>query len=304
MTRPLAQPPAHPKRLVFMGTPQLAVPTLAALHESGFEIPLVVSQPDRRRGRGKSLAPSPVKAAALDLGLDVTDRVDDSLDVGADLAVVVAFGRLIKRHVLEVLPMVNLHFSLLPRWRGAAPVERALLAGDDRTGVCVMRLVEELDAGGVYARAEVAIQPDSTLETLRNELVDVGTQLLVSSLNEGLGPAEEQQGEIVYAHKIRREELRLDLGLSAIQLDRVIRLGGAWVEFRNKRLRIWEAEVSDDQGETEEERVDVGEVSNSGLLGTGDGSLRLIEVQPEGKQRMAAAAWLNGAQLGPEDRLA
>ena len=125
-------------RLVFLGTPGTAVPALRGLAAAGHEIPLVVSRPDRRRGRGPQLSPSPVKAAALELGLPVTARIDDVLAVEAELGVVVAFGRLIKPHVLAHLEMVNVHFSLLPRWRGAAPVERAILAGDTETGVCLM----------------------------------------------------------------------------------------------------------------------------------------------------------------------
>ena len=118
----------------------MAVPPLRALVADGHDVALVVTRPDKRRGRGGHLMPSPVKAAALELGLQVTDRVDDAIDVGADLGVVVAFGRLIKPHVLERLPMVNIHFSLLPRWRGAAPLERSILAGDEETGVCLMAL--------------------------------------------------------------------------------------------------------------------------------------------------------------------
>ena len=136
----------------------MAVPPLRALVDAGFEVALVVSRADRRRGPRRSASRrSPVKAAALELGLPVTDAVDDALAVGADLGVVVAFGRIIKPHVLAELPMVNLHFSLLPRWRGAAPVERALLAGDERTGVCVMDVEEGLDTGGTYACVEVPI---------------------------------------------------------------------------------------------------------------------------------------------------
>ncbi|MFT7597231.1 MAG: methionyl-tRNA formyltransferase [Acidimicrobiales bacterium] len=266
-----------------------------ALHEAGYEIPLVVSQPDRRRGRGKSLMPSPVKAAAVELGLTVTDEVDDVLEVDADLAVVVAFGRLIKRHVLEQVPMVNLHFSLLPRWRGAAPVERAILAGDETTGVCLMELAEELDAGGIYRVAEVPIASTATLDGLRNELVDIGTSLLLEALANGLGPAAPQVGEVVVAKKIRSDELRLDLDKSADELHRVIRLGGAWLEFRGKRLRLWEAEpVADGPAP--------GVVVDS-VLGTGQGGLELINVQPEGKQQMTAQAWLNGAQMESDERL-
>jgi methionyl-tRNA formyltransferase len=139
----------------------MAVPPLEALVDAGFEIVTVVTRADKRRGRGSSLTPSPVKEAATRLGLPVVHQVDDVLELGADampdLGVVVAFGQLIKPHVLAVLPMVNLHFSLLPRWRGAAPVERALLAGDDVTGVCLMQLEEGSTPATVYARAEVPI---------------------------------------------------------------------------------------------------------------------------------------------------
>lgn len=282
-----------------MGTPALAVPTLTALVDAGYEVPLVVSQPDKRRGRGKTLMPSAVKAAALDLGITVTDDVDDALDSSgepiADLAVVVAFGRLIKPHLLAKLPMINLHFSLLPRWRGAAPVERAILAGDEVTGVCVMQLDEELDAGGLYRTAEVPIGASATLESLRTELVDVGTNLLVDALESGLGQPVPQVGEVVYAKKIQRDELKLDVTRPATELDRVIRLGGAWLEFRGKRLRIWEAEIEHDEGIEPGRLVD-------GKLQTGEQSLRLLTVQPEGKQRMAADAWLNGAQPTPDER--
>ena len=167
--------PAHPRRLVFLGTPAMAVPPLRALVAAGYDVALVVTRPDKRRGRGSEPAPSPVKAAAVELGLPVTHRVDDALDAGADLGVVVAYGALIKAHVLAELPMVNLHFSLLPRWRGAAPVERALLAGDAETGVCVMQLEEGLDTGPVFACERRPIGPDQTADGLRAELVEAGT---------------------------------------------------------------------------------------------------------------------------------
>lgn len=282
-------------RLVYMGTPELAVAPLEALHAAGHDIALVVSQPDRRRGRGKTLLPSPVKKAAIDLGIPVTDDVDDVLELEAELAVVVAFGQLIKNHVLDVLPMVNLHFSLLPRWRGAAPVERAILAGDSTTGVCLMELVEELDAGGIYAVEEVTLNDHVTLADLRAELVELGTDMLLRTLDGGLDEPLPQSGEAVYAKKIKREELHLDVAQPASQLNRVIRLGGAWVEFRGRRLRIWQAEVVPTD-------LLPGQIVD-GVLGTGDGGLLLRNVQPEGKQRMEVAAWLNGAQPTAEDRV-
>lgn len=184
----------------------MAVPPLEALVDAGFEILAVVTRADKRRGRGSALTPSPVKDAALRLGLPVVHKVDDVLDLDAELGVVVAFGQLIKPHVLAVLPMVNLHFSLLPRWRGAAPVERALLAGDAVTGVCLMELEEGLDTGPVYAREEVPITPTTTGESLRQELVAVGTRLLVEQLAGGLGLADRavEEGDRVVAFEVGR----------------------------------------------------------------------------------------------------
>lgn len=295
---PLATPPPQPQRLVYLGTPDVAVPPLRALVDAGFDVALVVSAADKRRGRGGRLVPSPVKQAALDLGLPVTDRVDDVIAAGADLGVVVAFGRLIKRPVLERVPMVNLHFSLLPRWRGAAPVERAILAGDGETGVCLMALEEGLDTGGVYRRAVEAIGDDDTLDELRGRLVDVGSALLVDALRGGLGQPEPQDGEVTYAHKLTPEEYRLDFDRSAVENHRVVRLGGAWCTFRDRRLKVWRTSVV----ERPESDVEPGQLRGL-VVACGTGGLELVEVQPEGKPRMAARDWRNGAQPRPDERL-
>jgi methionyl-tRNA formyltransferase len=228
-------------RIAYLGTPEMAVPTLRALVSAGHDIALVVSAADKRRGRGGSLMPSPVKAAALELGLPVTDRIDDLLDLNPlpELGVVVAYGRLIKPHVFEAIPMINVHFSLLPRWRGAAPLERAILAGDERTGVCVMDIEEGLDTGGVYRCAEVPIGPDVTADELRAQLVDVGTALILEVLENGLGAPVPQDGEPVYARKIDPSELELDWTRPAVELHRLVRLGGAWTTHNGKRLKVW-----------------------------------------------------------------
>jgi methionyl-tRNA formyltransferase len=268
---------------------------LRALVAAGFDVALVVSQPDRKRGRGGGLSPSPVKAAALELGLPVSDRVDDVLAVGADLGVVVAFGRIIKPHVLDAVPMVNLHFSLLPRWRGAAPVERALLAGDDETGVAVMAVEEGLDTGGIYAEARVTIEPEETADELRDRLVGIGTELLVTTLSHGLGVPRPQVGEPTYAAKIDPAELELDWQRSAVELHRLVRLGRAWSTFRGKRLRVLAARLAD-------AGLAPGQLDGL-LVGTGAGALELVEVQPEGKGPQAAAAWRNGARPEPQERL-
>lgn len=282
----------------------MAVGPLRALVAAGHDIALVVSRPDRRRGRGGALLPSPVKAAALELGLPVTDRVDDVLGIDADLGVVVAYGRLIKPHVLDVLPMINLHFSLLPRWRGAAPVERAILAGDDVTGVCVMALEEGLDTGPVYASLRHPIGPDDTLDELRTALSAEGTDLLVRLLADGdLPEPRPQEGETTYAAKIEPGEHHLDWSCPAEHLHRVVRLGQAWTTFRDRRLLIPRASLA--AVGPGDRTLAEGELDPSTLeVGTGGGGgLVLVEVQPEGKAPLAATAWRNGARLQPGDRL-
>jgi methionyl-tRNA formyltransferase len=282
-------PAGRPRRLAYLGTPEVAVPPLRALVAAGFEVPIVVSQPDRRRGRGGATSPSPVKAAALELGLPVTDRVDDVLHARVDLGVVVAFGRLIRPPVLAAVPMVNLHFSLLPRWRGAAPVERAILAGDDRTGVDLMAVEEGLDTGGIYGRVELPIGPDETLAELRGRLVEVGTELLVATLEAGLPQARPQEGEATYAAKVEPHEREIDWDRPAVDVHRRVRLGQAWTTHGGRRLKVW--------------RTAVPPAGDGPVAPAADGPVELLEVQPEGKARMPAVAWANGARWRSGDRL-
>lgn len=243
---------------------------------------LVVTQPDRRRGRGSALVPSPVKEAAVELGLPTTSRVDDVVAGGAELGVVVAFGKLVKAHVLDAVPMVNLHFSLLPRWRGAAPVERAMLAGDAETGVCLMQLDVGLDTGPVHVCEAVPIDPHETLTGLQGRLVAVGTRLLLHALETGLPTPVPQTGEATYAAKIESTELRIDWSRPAIEVERLVRLGRAWTTVRGRRLKVLDA-CGHEPG-----RAPV-------MVPTGDGALGLITVQPEGKAPMDAGAWARGA---------
>ena len=209
----LAVPPAGPiRRVAYLGTPELAVPPLRALVDDGVDVALVVSQPDRRRGRGSELVPSPGEgrrrsSSASRSPIGSTTCSTPTCRSG----VVVAFGRLIKPHVLEAVPMVNLHFSLLPRWRGAAPVERAILAGDERTGVDLMAVEEGLDTGGTYRRAEVPIGPDDTLEELRGRLVDGGHPAAASTRSaRASATPTPQAGEPTYADKLTAEDRHLD----------------------------------------------------------------------------------------------
>ncbi len=256
-------------RLVFLGSPDAAVPSLEALIAAGHEVVLVVTQPDRRRGRGGDTTPTPVKAAAHAHGIRTTEIIDDVLEAGAELGVVVAFGKRIKPHVLEVLPLVNAHFSLLPRWRGAAPVERAILAGDSETGVCLMRIDVGLDTGDVFACESLPIDETVSAEELTAQLADLGARLLVDGLARGLAEGMPQAGEVTYAAKITPEELQLDLSKPVDDLVRLTRLGRAWTTVNGKRLIVWRARARGDE-------------------------LELIEVQPEGKGRMRAEEWARG----------
>ena len=262
------------RRVAYLGTPQMAVPPLRALVDAGHEVALVVTGADKRRGRGGDLSPSPVKAAALELGLRVSHAVDDVLTAGVELGVVVAYGRIIKPHVLAQVPMVNVHFSLLPRWRGAAPVERALLAGDSETGTCLMAVEEGLDTGAVYDTVRLPIGPHATADELRRELVAAGSEQLVRCLAGPLPAPVAQVGEAVYAHKIGPEELRLDWARPAAELDRVIRVGGAWAMFRGRRVKVLEAAVE-------------------------DGRLVPTRVQPEGRGPMDATDFFRGVRPQP-----
>ena len=275
----------------------MAVPPLRALVAAGHEVALVVTRPDKKRGRGGALLPSPVKAAAAELGLPVTSQVDDLLALGAELGVVVAYGRIVKPHVLAVLPMLNIHFSLLPRWRGAAPVERAILAGDEVTGVCIMALEEGLDTGPVYAREERSIGAEETLDEVRGALTEMGTRMLIDLLATGLPEPHPQEGEPTYAAKIEPEEHHLDWRRPAVELHRVIRLGQAWTTFRDRRLRVLRARLSS-AGELAPGELDAGTLR----VGTGAGTLELVEVQPEGKGPQRATSWRNGARLTPGER--
>jgi methionyl-tRNA formyltransferase len=293
-------------RLVFLGTPDAAVRPLETLVATGHDVALVVTRPDKRRGRGAELVPSPVKAAATALGLAVTDDLTEAVGVGAELGVVVAYGRIIPTAVLDRLPMVNLHFSMLPRWRGAAPVERALLEGDGETGVCLMAVEAGLDTGAVYAEEATAIGDDETADGLRARLVDIGCRLLAEHLPAGpvdLPTPHEQSGEPTYAEKLRPEEFHLDWGRPALDLDRVVRLGRAWTTFRGRRLRVLRA-TPVPAGDRPAAGDGVPGVLSEGVVDCGSGSgLRLVEVQPEGKQPMAADAWLRGVRPEPGERL-
>jgi methionyl-tRNA formyltransferase len=283
-------------RLVYLGTPAMAVPPLQALVAAGHDVRLVITRTDKRRGRGAEVMPSAVKSAALELGLPVSHDLADITSTQAELGVVVAYGRIIPAELLAPplgVPMVNLHFSLLPRWRGAAPVERALLAGDTETGVCVMRVEEGLDTGAVHARRVVSIGPRDTAAELRHRLVDEGSRLLVATLANDLPPAIPQQGEPTYAAKISPADLRIDWHDDGAAIDRLVRVGGAWTTFRGRRVKVSSAHLA-----AAAAGVEVGSTS----LAEPCPGLRVDTVQPEGKGPMSIDDFCRGARPAPGER--
>lgn len=291
----LPLPPSEPdeiRRVAFLGTPEIAVPALRALQVAGYEIPLVVSGADKRRGRGKTTSPTPVKEVAIELGLDVAVDVDDLLPLHErepiDLAVVVAFGQLIRPHVLAEIPMINIHFSALPRWRGAAPVERAILAGDDETAISIMTVAEGLDEGDVWSVRHIPIGGEDTLTGLWSSMSVAGAELLIEVLETGFVNPQPQLGDITYAKKLTSADGELDFSRPAIELDRVVRVGLAWTIHDGDRFKIHEASIVQSD-------LSPGEILD-GVVGTSDGGLKIEVVQPAGKPRMPADAWANGAQ--------
>jgi len=292
MSAPVPAPlPERARRIVYMGTPAIAVPPLAALIKAGFEIVGVVTGPDRRRGRGGATSPTPVKALALEHGLDVHHDLGVVESLGADLGVVVAYGSIISTDLLARVPMVNIHFSLLPRWRGAAPVERAILAGDEATGVCIMQVEEGLDTGGVLATSETAINDRVTAAELSARLAELGADLLVDTLSGPLPAPVPQTGNATYARKIGPADLELVWALPADDLARRVRLGRAWTVEGGSRLRVVEARARSASPDDPPPGLVAAGPGGQIVVGTGHGTLELLAVVPEGRAHQVADAW-------------
>ena len=297
-------------RTVYLGTSDFAATVLRRLAASPHRPALVVTPPDRRQGRGRKVKPPPAAIAAGELEIDLlqAESVNDEAALerisGAapEAAVVCAFGQLIREPLLSAYPMLNVHPSLLPRWRGAAPIERAMMAGDERTGVCVMRLTEGLDSGPVALCEETAIDPDEDFETLAARLAALGGDLLVRALDlqaEGkLEFAEQDEEGVTYAEKIEPAERRLDPERPAAELAAKVRAltphVGAYLELPDgERLGVRQAHAVEGRGEA-------GKLTTAEdvlLLGTAEGSLRLEIVQPAGGKPMPADAYLRGHPL-------
>ena len=301
-------------RVVFAGTPEPALPSLRALLDSSHEVVAVVTRPDAPAGRGRALRPSPVRALADEAGVPVltprSPREDGFVDAlrarAPDCCPVVAYGALIPRQVLDV-PLhgwVNLHFSLLPAWRGAAPVQHALLAGDEITGASTFRLEEGLDTGPVFGVVTEVVRPTDTAGDLLERLSVSGAGLLLATLDgleAGTVTAVPQPAEgVSLAPKITVEDARVDWSAPGQRVDRLIRActpaPGAWTTLRDRRVKLGPVQLTDVQ-------LPPGELSGD-LVGTATTAVRLGTVRPEGRGEMRAADWLRGLRPQPGERLA
>ncbi len=295
MTTLAPLPRERAKRIVYIGTPEIAVPPLRALVAAGFDVELVVTGVDKRRGRGSQTTANPVKTSAVELGIPVSHDINDVLQLDSDglLGVVVAFGNIISQKILQHAPMINIHYSALPRWRGAAPVERAILSGDATTAVCIIQVAEQLDAGDVLASSPCVIQEDDSVETLRNRLGQLALPLLIDICSNGVREQISQTGEVVVARKISAQDLAIHWSSDAEQILRQIRVGNAFTFFDGKRFKIHEATQSSVSLPIGTIAVRDGNV----LVGSQKGSVQLTTVQPEGKPRVLAKDWARGARL-------
>lgn len=298
MTVSAPLPRERAKRIVYVGTPQIAVPPLRALVAAGFDVALVITGADKRRGRGNTVSPCPVKEAAVEMGLVVSHDINDVLSLDADglLGVVVAFGSIISDQVLQHVPMINIHYSALPRWRGAAPVERAILAGDTTTAVCIIRVADQLDAGEILASAVCPIDDNDTVNSLRNRLGELSLPLLIDVCTHGVSSEQPQEGEVVVARKIVAHDLKIDWQSDAKYILRQVRLGNAFTFLDGKRLKIHEARVNSQTHPP----ASIVHNDECVLVGAGTGSVELLSVQPEGKPRLSARDWANGLRLNQQ----
>lgn len=287
--------PSSVSSAAFLGTPEIAVPFLEALADSPIEVAVVVTGVDQPQRRGREARPCPVKLAAQARSLPVTHEIPDILNYQPDVAVVVAFGQLISADLLEQLPFCNIHFSLLPRWRGAAPVEYAILSGDTRTGVCLMALEEGLDSGPVFGSVATDIAEHETAAELSARLAQLGVGLMIDTLCGGFGPARPQTGEPSWAPKITSDDRKLVWSRPAVELSRVVRTGRAWTPHGSKRLIVHQARVVAAPGELTPGEMHI--TKSAVLVGAqGHSALELLEVQPEGRQAMSAIQWCHGLQ--------
>lgn len=301
-------------KLIFAGTPEFAAQALQGIVDAGHEVALVLTQPDRPAGRGMALQPSAVKKVALTHGIEVfqpltlkdAEAQAKVAAVGAEVMVVAAYGLILPQSVLDMprLGCINIHGSLLPRWRGAAPIQRALLAGDTETGVCIMQMEAGLDTGPVLLRGAFPIAATDTTATLHDRLAELGARLVVEALGKLPLPAEAQPAEgVTYAHKIEKAEALIDWTRSAAELDRHIRafnpFPGAQALFRGQTVKLWQASPVTGRGEF---GTILAVDRNSVVIACGEGALAVTELQKAGGKRLPVQQFLAGHPLAVGDR--
>jgi methionyl-tRNA formyltransferase len=311
-------------KVVFLGTPRFAVPTLTALVAAGHEVATVYTQPDRPKGRGQALALSPVKEAALRLGLRLRqperirlpEVVDELARVEAAVMVIVGYGQIIPRAIIDLprLGIVNVHASLLPRWRGAAPIQWSIAAGDTATGVTTMMINSGLDTGDILLQSQTAIGAEENSVELNSRLAVIGAELLIETLDlleKGECPRKPQgDAGVTLARILRKEDGLIDWRMSAQEIGNRARgflpWPGAWTAFQGQRFNLWKCRPVPSSEWMVGESLPPGLMHPIGkrlLAGTGDGVLELLEVQLEGRNRVPAAAFLNGTRLTGDDML-
>ena len=303
-------------RVLFWGTPAFAVPSLRALLGEGHDVVGVVTQPDRPAGRGRALRASPVKEVALEEGIPVLQperaRGDDFLAqvraLDPEISVVIAYGQILKREVLELPPRgsINVHASLLPFWRGAAPIHRAIRNGDEYTGITIMRMAEALDAGPILHQVAEPIGPEETTADLSVRLSEIGAEALIETLAmlelDGIEEVEQDDGIATYAHKLTREDAHTDWSRSAVEVGRHIRAmddsPGAWSSWNGDVVKLFRPLPLPDQTHNASSGTVLDgsslEPAEGLLVACGTGAIRIREVQPAGKRRMTAAEWMRG----------
>ena len=299
-------------QIAVAATPEVALPTLEALLKSEHNLVSVITQPDRPAGRGLSLKESPVAIWAKDRGISVRKLVDQEelklAIAGVDLVITIGFGVIIKEEILN-LPthgFINLHFSLLPKWRGAAPVQRAIEAGDEVTGVTVFKLDKGMDTGPIYRKKEIAMPHQATTDSLLQDLAVVGAPVVldaISAIEANELPLIQSLDGASRADKLSKDEARIDWQDASFNIERKIRAfypaPGAWTTFREEALKIESADVSDDKTGQPGEILLVGKEL---FVSTAEGSLKILSVKPAGKASMDAFSWINGARIEQNER--
>lgn len=310
-------------KIVFMGTPDFAAGALRALIKADYEIAAVVTQPDKAKGRSGEPMPSPVKVCALEYAIPVLqpgriktpEAVEELRAYKADIFIVAAYGQILSREILEMPPLgsLNIHASLLPKYRGASPIQHAIIEGEEKTGITIMQMDAGIDTGDMLYKKEIRIEPEDTYETLHDRLAALGGETVVEALRlleQGKLKPEKQEGSrSCYAPLIRKEDGKIDFSRTAEEIDRLIRgmtpWPSAYTGYKGKQLKIWRALPDMGQDAAGHEPGEILRVERDSVtVAAGRGTLKLLELQLEGKKRMSAHDFLLGVRLQPGEILA